>query len=154
MSGRKALALATGRSGDRTVPVLFDEDGVVFRVGGAGQVPDLPVISGLSFNPSLGIALPSMLRPLLKDLARLRAGAPELFGLLSEIRVTAVNAVDYELDLFPMGRRIKVRLSDRIDETVLRYVFLVIDVLARTRSADDVTEIDLRSGEVVYRTAR
>ena len=53
-----------------------------------------------------------------------------------------------------MGHRIKVRLADRIDETVLRYVFLVIDVLARTRSADDVTEVDLRSGEVVYRTAR
>jgi cell division protein FtsQ len=154
VTGRKPLALAAGRAGDRSIPVVFDDQGVVFRVGGAGPIPDLPVISGLAFSPTLGIAMPPMLRPLLQDLAELRAGAPELFGLLSEIRVTAVNAVDYELDIFPMGHRIRVRLADRLDETVLRYVFLVIDVLARTRSAAEVTEIDLRSGEVVYRTAR
>ncbi len=154
VTGRKPLALAIGRSGDRAVPVVFDEQGLVFRVGGEGPIPDLPIISGLSFSPSLGIAMPPMLRPLLADLAELRAGAPELFALVSEIRVSAVNAVDYELDLFPVGHRMRVRLADRIDETVLRYVFLVIDVLARTRAAAEVTEIDLRSGEVVYRAAR
>jgi cell division protein FtsQ len=156
VTGRKPLALAIGRSADRTVPVVFDEDGVVFQIGSSssgGGVPDLPVISGLSFTPALGIAMPAMLAPLLRDLAALRQRSPELFGLISELKVSAVNSVDYELEFYPLGQRIRVRLGNRIDETVLRYAFLVIDVLARTRSAADVTEIDLRNGEVVYRGA-
>ncbi len=156
VTGRKALALAMGRSGDRTVPVVFDEDGVVFQIGSsspAGGIPDLPVISGLSFTPALGIGMPAMLGPLLRDLAALRQRSPELYGLISELKVTAINSVDYELEFYPLGQRIRVRLGNRIDETVLRYAFLVIDVLARTRSAADVAEIDLRNGEVVYRGA-
>jgi cell division protein FtsQ len=154
--GRKPLAVALGRSGDHTVPVVFDEDGVVFQIGGAASgsgIPDLPVISGLSFTPALGMAMPAMLRPLLKDLAALQGRSPELYGLISELKVSAINSVDYELEFYPLGRRIRVRLGNRIDETVLRYAFLVIDVLARTRSAADVAEIDLRNGEVVYRGA-
>jgi cell division protein FtsQ len=155
VTGRKPLAVSLGRSGDRTVPVVFDEDGVVFQIGGSGSgargVPDLPVISGLSFVPALGITLPPMLRPLLRDLAQLRAAAPELYGLISEIRVSAVNSVDYELDFFPVGRRVRVRLANRIDETMLRYVFLVMDVLGKSKNVADAAEIDLRSGEVVYR---
>jgi cell division protein FtsQ len=157
VTGRKPLAIALGRSGDRTVPVVFDEEGVVFQIGGSasgGGIPDLPVISGLSFTPALGIAMPGMLRPLLKDLAALRQRSPDLYGLISELKVSAINSVDYELEFYPLGRRIRVRLGNRIDETTLRYAFLVIDVLARTRSAADVTEIDLRNGEVVYRAAR
>jgi len=156
VTGRKPLALALGRAGDRTLPAVFDDDGVVFQIGGSVPqgIPDLPVISGLSFSPALGIAMPAMLRPLLQDLAELRQRSPELYGLISEIRVSAVNGVDYELDIYPLGHRIKVRLANRIDETVLRYAFLVIDVLVRTRSVAEVAEIDLRNGEVVYRAAR
>jgi hypothetical protein len=98
----------------------------------------------------MGIELPPLLDPLLADLARLREEAPEMYRLISEIRVMAVGEVDYELVMYPADYGVRVMLGRRLDATFLRYVFMVLDVLRSEGITSRVREIDLRTGTVVY----
>jgi cell division protein FtsQ len=132
------------------VPVAFDEEGVVFQVGRGVTVLDLPILSGLSFSPVMGIDLPALLDPLLADMVRLREESPEMYRLISEIRVQAVGEADYEAILYPADYGVRVLLGRRLDATFLRYVFMVLDVLEKEGVTSRVREIDLRTGTVVY----
>ena len=148
--GREPLAICIGTLGERTVPVAFDEHGVVFQIGGAVSGLNMPVLSGLQFAPVMGLELPAMLDPLLEDLQQLKTSSPELYRLVSEIKVMAISDTAYELMLYPVGYAVRANIGDRLDETFLRYVFMVLDVLAQQGITDTVREIDLRTGRVVY----
>lgn len=148
---RKAVGLALVEMDGKSVPVSFDEQGVIFQIGSNLTEWEIPIISGLAFrNVELGMQLPSTLHPLLHDLSVLRMKSPTLFNLISEIRIVPLRQDDYELVLYPISYNIKVRIGNRIDKKLIQYTMLVLDVMKQQNITQKVKEIDFRSGEVIY----
>jgi len=158
--GRIPAALVLAVSSGRTVPVLVDGDGVVFKIGSSSAEVDLPVISGIAAGDTvLGTALPHAYAPLFSDLAALKQSAPTLYALISEVKVVApasdVGAgagMDYLLYL--TCAPIPIRARGTVDESLLRSALMVIDLLSRQGVVTTIQELDFRSGDVVYRTKR
>ncbi|MCL2129936.1 MAG: FtsQ-type POTRA domain-containing protein [Treponema sp.] len=152
LEGRQAAASAIALLDGKKVPVLFDKEGVIFKIGSdakESQLPyGLPLISGLIIeNPVPGTRLPVIFTPLWKELEKIETTAPELLAAVSEIRINPKSFDSYDLDLFPVYKNIKVRLSE-INEDLLRYALLMVDVLASREP--EIRDIDFRSGIASY----
>ncbi len=150
LTPRSAAAVALTVIEGRTVPLFLDRQGVVFAVG-TENTDSLPIISGLVFeNVSLGMRLPPEFTPLLTALDRIRLSAPELLGGVSEIRVQRRPYDGYELVVYPAHHPVRVKIGAELNEAGLRYMMLVLDVLASRGIEAD--EIDFRTGTASYRT--
>ena len=158
--GRQPAALVLAESGGRSLPVLVDGDGVVFKVGVTGAEIDLPVISGLSVgDTALGAQLPRAYASLFADLRALREKSPTLCSLVSEVRIVSPAQPadagpapgDFELLLYLTTSPVPVRTRGTIDESLLKYTLMVVDLLSKQGVLKDIQELDFRSGDVVYR---
>ncbi len=180
--GREPAALVIAQAAGRSVPVLVDRDGYVFKVGASGEEVDLPEVSGLSVGEvTLGAALPQGYRRLFADLAALKARSPSLYRLISEVRVVsvvsgsqarpaAVNADpkvprepldprrtssaagQCELLLYLLPSPVRIRARGGVDENLLKYSLMVLDLLSNQGILRDIVELDFRGADVVYRT--
>lgn len=157
---RLPAALVLAEAGGRTVPLLVDGDGVVFKVGAGSAELDLPVLSGIPAGTvALGSALPRAFAPVLADLRALRESAPRLAALVSEVRVTdpaaAVDdgrgAAGPDLVLYLATTPVPVRARGPLDAGLVTYTLMVMDLLSREGLLRDILELDFRSGQVVYR---
>ena len=145
-----AAALALTEAG--TVPLVFDEDGVVFQTGAEAQTAALPVVSGLRFAlVEPGLQLPPMVVDFLRQLRRIRMNDPALYGLFSEYRIVQRNEFAYEVVLYPMHYQLPVRIGTSIDAEMIQYVMMMLDVLHREGRISQFAELDFRSGEGVLR---
>jgi cell division protein FtsQ len=157
--GRQPAALVLAEAGGRSLPVLVDGDGVIYRVGVTGAEIDLPVISGLTVGQSsLGAQLPRAYASLFSDLRALREKSPSLFALISEVcivpRTSAADGqapTDFDLLLYLTSSPVPVRARGAIDESLLKYTLMVVDLLSKQGVLKDIQELDFRSGDVVYR---
>ena len=143
-----ATALATYRG--HTVPVLFDSQGVIFQIGRdeIGTENMLPIISGLIIeDPFPGMRLPPLFIPFFRELEKIEMSSPVLLASVSEIRIDLRPFNTYDLVLYPVHGRIKVRLSE-LNEDLLRYSLLMVDVLSST--GNEIDTIDFRSGIASY----
>lgn len=146
---RKPVALTFVQLEDRTVPAFIDKNGVVFTSKEL-KPDDLIVISGLSFESfSEGMYLNSELLKLLHDIFMLQHTEKKLLNQISEIKVVAKKYAGYELILFPLGDRIRVRIRDELTAEVIEHAMLVLDVVHGLKKLTGVQEIDLRSGIAV-----
>jgi len=141
--------------------VVYDRNGVVFQIGefpagfGAGN---LPLLSGLVFeHPTLGMRLPAMLCPFLKELERVRSGSPELFRDISEIRIvprgqgeeTAEGGYNgFDLVLYPIKYPLRIRMGADLNEEKLGYMLLFVDIFKNLEIP--VKELDFRSATAAY----
>ena len=148
---RTPLFVSFGSLEGIPVPVAFDEEGVAFQIGRSISEWDLPVLSGLKFKPVLGMRLPELLYPLLQDLDNLKKNTPVLLDQISEIKVITSGNGSYELIAYPIDHNVKIVLGGDVNESVLKHVFLVLDVFKQQGLADRVQELDLRTGDVVYK---
>ncbi|MFW6388113.1 MAG: cell division protein FtsQ/DivIB, partial [bacterium] len=131
-------------------PALIDSEGVVFRTGLRSNEHDLPVISGLQLERfEAGDVLPQELKPLFEDLHELRNEEPDLFAAISELRIVRSGG-RYETVLYPVSRAVPVRLPARARATQYESAFRAIEVLSQREDLQEVDEIDLRSGDLVY----
>jgi cell division protein FtsQ len=152
---RKACAIAFAAYQGKAVPVFFDQEGVVFRIGAAGEElkalsEKLPIISGLVFEDLRpGIRLPEDLKPLLENLESVNSRNPLLLSLISEIRVHKKIYGGYELVLYPAHAPVRFRVGPELTEEMLRYIMLVIDVFRR--QGVEVDEIDFRAGTASFK---
>jgi len=150
LDDRRPVAQALASVNGRTVPVLIDRQGVIFGIGDfspslAGM---LPVISGITIeDPFPGMRLPGLFVPLFAELDNIMISAPELLGAISELRVNRRLFDAFDLTLYPVHRRIRVRL-DELNEATLRYTLLMVDVLAAREP--EIMTIDFRSGIASY----
>ena len=150
LEGRQTVASAFAVIDGKSVPVFFDSQGVIFRIGGNDNniSGTLPVISGLVLeDPFPGMRLPPLFNPLFREIEKIGNSAPELLAAISEIRINRKSSNSYDLILYPVHRRIKVRLSE-LNEDLLRYTLLMVDVLASNESGID--SLDFRSGIASY----
>jgi cell division protein FtsQ len=148
---RHAVAFSLAPVFGRVLPVFFDRDGVIFKIGGNDGVvpPNLPIISGLVFEqPGLGMRLPAVFGSFLSDLEEIGTNAPELLGAFSEIRINRKPFDGFDLILYPLHNLVKVRVGNTLSEDILRYVMLMLDVF----HVQDLNsgEIDFRSGMASY----
>jgi cell division protein FtsQ len=149
---RIPLAIAVVEMGAKSIPVVLDENGVVFEVGRSVSSYNLPVVSGVRFPEiALGMRLPDELRGYLRKLAKLRDSSPVLFGLISEVEFVKKRQADYEVLLYTTQHSLKVRLGQDIDENLLKYVLMALDVVAGEMGMENLEELDFRSGDIVYR---
>ena len=150
LEDRKPVAQTLASMGGINVPVLLDRQGVVFGVGDYSMFLSgtLPVISGIVIEePFPGMRLPGIFLPLFSELEKITISAPELLGAVSELRVNRKLFGDFDLILYPVHGRIKVRLSE-LNEDLLRYTLLMVDVLSPNEGS--IGTVDFRSGIASY----
>jgi cell division protein FtsQ len=160
-------------------PVYVDCEGVIFRMdrrkpGGQGEVEiqdlesggtartdlrtdylDLPVLSGIEIPAyQEGMSLPPVLTSFLSDLERLRREEPALYRLISEVKFVKKNHSQYEVVLYPSSYPVKVRIGSALSSELMKYIALVLDVMAREGVLMEIDELDFRTEEVVYRLGR
>ncbi len=147
---RVPVAVAFAETDGRTVPVQIDKNGVVFRIDEGIPSGAVPLVSGLTFeNPRSGMRLNERLRPLMDQLAAIQASNPAYLSGISEIRIEPKSYGTYELVLYPVYSRTRVRTDRMLNEQSLQYMMVVLDVIGSLDS--DVPEVDLRYGAVSYR---
>ncbi len=154
--GRQPVALVIADAGGRSLPVLVDDEGVVFKVCSSSAELDLPVVSGLSVgDATLGSQLPGAYAPLFQNLKDLREKSPSLLRLISEVRVVPLSngspSTRYDFLIYLTSSPVPVRASGTIDESLLKYSLMVLDLLSNQGVLKNIQELDFRSGEVVYR---
>ena len=153
ITGRTPLAMSLVNTEEGAVPVVFDKEGVVFQIGASVEDFDDLVISGIRFHElELGMKLPETLNGLLEDLMTLKKESSFLYDMLSEIRIINRGEGVYEALLFTERYATPVRIGMSVDERQLRYMFMILDILEEDEFAGKIEELDLRSGEIVYRT--
>jgi cell division protein FtsQ len=158
--GRQPAALVLATADGRVIPVLVDEDGVVFKVGTSSADLDLPVVSGLTAGSTvLGSQLPLIYRALFADLRALRAKAPALCAAISEVRVVSgggegLSPQDLELLVYLTVSPVPLLARGSVDEGLVKYALMAIDLLSRQGVLKDIQELDFRGGDVVYKLGR
>jgi cell division protein FtsQ len=148
---RKPLVISHALFEGKSVAVSFDEEGVVFQIGPAITEWNIPVISGFQFNPVPGIKLPDELQFFLDDLYILKEQHRALYDQISEIKIISINEVKYELVVFLVSYRVRLKIGEHISSKVIKYALMVLDVMEKEGLLDRVSELDLRTGEVVYK---
>jgi cell division protein FtsQ len=101
---------------------------------------------------------------LLADLAELAARAPALFRAVSEVRLESAPGASAlgagaapaplggsEFLLYLVSSRVPVRARGSLDERLLQYSLMALELLSGQGILDDIQELDFRGGEVVYR---
>ena len=156
LEGRRAVAVALASLNGKTVPVLFDSQGVVFEVGSQMQesfssnslATRLPVLSGLVIDePFPLMQLPPFFIPLFRELEKIQLSATELLAAVSELRINPRTYNSFDFLLYPMHKKIRVHLSE-LNEDLLRYTLLMVDVLAA--KDPEIDSLDFRSGIASY----
>ncbi|MCL2380697.1 MAG: FtsQ-type POTRA domain-containing protein [Treponema sp.] len=149
LEDRRPVAAALVNSGGRTVPVLFDSEGVIFQIGGDSEaLARLVVVSGLVIeNPFPGMRLPAMFSPFFGQLERIGTYSPQLLSAVSEIRINPKPFSGFDLVLYPAHSRVRVRIHE-LNEDRLRYTLLMVDVLEAREPG--IESIDFRSSMASY----
>jgi cell division protein FtsQ len=164
LTARPAVAMSLVLIEGRVVPVYFDKEGILIRIGnddgrgrdsasrGVGnpaREETVPLISGLVFNePVLGMRLPASFVSFLASLEKIHAATPVLLQAISEIQINRKAYEGFDLVLYPVHHTIRVRTGSDINEDMLRYIILMLDVLNTKKM--DVKEIDFRAGMASY----
>lgn len=153
---RVPVAISLTYIDGKMTPLFIDKSGVICRIGISGpdskvMVSTLPIISGLIFeNPGVGTRLPPAFKGVLESLDRIGRKDPVLLSSISEIRIEKKLYDGFELVLYPAHSNIKIRTGSVLNEEMVKYMMLVIDVLHQ--QGTDVDEIDFRTGTAAYKT--
>ncbi|MGL1894325.1 MAG: FtsQ-type POTRA domain-containing protein [Spirochaetaceae bacterium] len=149
--GRKALAISYIKKDGISIPLCFDENGVVFKIGEEINDINLPVISGdIDFKKvTMGGELPRVLVPLLKSLKNVRGSVPKLYSSISEISVIKRGEMTFDLILNFTHSPIKALVKDVLTIPQLKNIVVVISLLDKEEISVDL--VDFREDEIVYR---
>jgi len=145
------VAVMTALTGEdlQHIPLYVDRQGVFFKFAdNAAQTAELPILSGIE-NPKLNSRLTPALVPLVERISVIADGSPELLSSVSEIRVEPKAWDGYELVVFPVHSSIKVRVENKLNEDVLRYMLLMLNIFENDSNKPE--EIDFRSGMGSYK---
>jgi cell division protein FtsQ len=150
LKGRQPAAMSLTMVEGRTVPVFLDRQGVVFKIGNDENLSrSIPLVSGIfTGDPFLGMRLPPSYAAFLTNLERLNHSSPELLLAISEIGIRRNAYNGFDLVLYPWYEPVRIRASAELNEDMLRYMMLAIDVIIS--QGTKVYEIDFRNGTASY----
>jgi cell division protein FtsQ len=150
LKGRQPVAMSLTMVEGRIMPVFLDRQGVVFKIGDDGDLSrSIPLVSGIfSEEPFLGMRLSPSYNAFLVNLERLNRSSPELLSTISEIGIRRKAYNGFELLLYPRYEPVRIRTSPELNEDMLRYMMLAIDVIVS--QGTKVYEIDFRNGTASY----
>jgi hypothetical protein len=97
------------------------------------------------------MSLPDALLPLFEDMKELQDGSPLLFEQISEIRVNKKSDEHFDLTLYFSSYPVPVVTRAALDESLLKKILLVLDVLGNGKMTADLEYADFRSGQVVLK---
>lgn len=152
IDSRAPVGLSLIATGNGIVPALIDDEGVVYMDGSDLVSMDLPIISGLDF-PEIksGMRMPKELCSFLEDMEAIKRSSPGLYSLISEIKFVRRGSVDFEVLLYPRSYKTRIRIGSSLDEEMLKYMIMVLDVVSDRPGLEKLEEIDFRTGDLVYR---
>jgi cell division protein FtsQ len=149
---REPLALCLATVDDRSVPIIVDEEGVVFQIGESVEEYDLPVLSGFTFaSIELGHRINRRLMSFFNDLQQLKNSSPKVFSLISELHFVKKDRAGFEVLLYPKDYRVPVRLASTINADIMHRILLVLDVFAKQEMFEAIDEIDFRTATPLVR---
>jgi cell division protein FtsQ len=149
---RRPLVVALWPRDGTSVPAVLDETGTILDAGPHVADYDAPVLSGIAFEGDVvGRVVPERVHPVLESLHALRVEASGIFSLISEVRIETRTAGGIDVLIFTEGFRVPVRMNSRFDKETCTYALMVLDVLVKRGESEDISEVDFRTGEVVYR---
>jgi hypothetical protein len=150
---RTPVGCALAEERGRSVPVEFDDSGIVIAAGREIETFDVPVFSGLAWESIVpGTRLPEAIIPFLADLGRLRDASKAVFDFISEIKVEPRGS-GFELVFYTIPFATRIRAGSTISESMLTYGLMVCDTLKKNGLESRVRELDFRSRDVVLRLA-
>jgi hypothetical protein len=146
---RSPLGIVLVEDAGKTIPAVFDKEGVVFERAGASSM--MPVLTGVAF-PSyvLGMKIPEALSGLLASLAALKADDPAVYEAISEVEIVRLQDDEYELLVYCSQWPVKMRLSKNLDGYIMKNAFVILEVLESQGGLEKIREIDFRTGQIVY----
>ena len=152
VDGRIPVGLSLISTENGIVPAVIDNEGVVYMTGGHLISMDLPVISGLDF-PEIksGMRMPKELCSFLEDIEVIKRSSPGLYASISEIKFVRKGSMDYEVLLYPRNYKTRIRIGSTLDEKMLKYMIMVLEVVSDRPGLEGLEEIDFRTGDLVYR---
>ncbi|MGI9255398.1 MAG: cell division protein FtsQ/DivIB [Salinispira sp.] len=146
--GREPLCILMVAYGDVRFPVLIDDEGVIYRIGYEIDDWNLPIVQGISFDaPELGAQVRRSYAPMLEDIRSL--SSDDLLRAFSEFYIDEVYEGVYEWVLIPIHIPVRVRAAAGLDRAQGLYILKILEVL-QEQGMEDITEIDFRTGDVVY----
>ncbi|MDR3200124.1 MAG: FtsQ-type POTRA domain-containing protein [Spirochaetales bacterium] len=149
--GRQPLAFAFA-DGEGTVPLVFDEEGVVFLAGNDVPEAGLPVLSGIRFEGfRVGMRLPDMLKPFLTDIMKLQKTSPSLLSAFSEMKIVRKGDEQFEVVLYPVYHRVPVRIEGTLSAERCKAILVVLDALGQEGMLNSLEELDFRTEDIIYR---
>ena len=152
LAERIPLGMALINSGGMTIPIVFDEEGVIFEIGKSVSDYRIPVISGLKFvEIKLGLKLPEELISYLSELKKLKETTPSLFEQISELKFVNKNNSGYEVLLYPLNTKVRVRTENIINDNLIKQIFVVLDIIEKNGLEAEMNELDFRAGQVVFK---
>jgi cell division protein FtsQ len=152
ISSRIPVGLSLVSRDGGVVPAMIDSEGVVFMAEKSSVPMDLPIISGLEFSEIRdGMRMPRELCSFLEDMEGIKRASPGLYGLISEIKFVRKSNTDYEVLLYPKNYKTRIRIGSGIDEDMLKYIIMVLEVISGQTGMEKLQEIDFRTGDIVYR---
>lgn len=146
---RSPLGIVLVENEGKTIPAVFDKEGVVFERAGASSM--MPVLTGVSFPAYvLGMKMPQALSELLASLAALKAEEPAVYDAISEMEIVRLQDDEYELLVYCSQWPVKLRLSKNLDGYIMKNAFVILEVLESQGGLEKIREIDFRTGQIVY----
>lgn len=143
---REPLGISLLVVNGRSVPIMLDEEGVVFQIGATVSELDFPVLSGFTFTEvELGQRVNRGLLGFFQGLYELKRTSPALFSLISELKFEKRERAGFEVLLYPRDYRVAVRIGSQIDADIMRKILLVLDVFANQGVISTIEEIDFRT---------
>ncbi|QSI05269.1 cell division protein FtsQ/DivIB [Treponema pedis] len=149
---RQPVAVSFAEINGKTVPMEIDKDGVVFRIGSGAVTRNLPIVTGLTFNnPRAGMKINKRLTEFFVQLDLLQKKQPVLLNEVSEIKIEPGRYGGYDLRIYPVKTRFSIITSKILTEDTLRYMLLLIDVACDTGLDKDISELDIRGSNAIYK---
>ena len=149
---RKPVAVAFVNQNEEMVPLVFDKEGVAFRVMDDAEGSHLPILSGIRFeNFSIGDRLPRQIVSVMSGLKKLRMEKPVLYQTISEVFIARGVGSEFDITIYPIHEQVKLILGPRLTPELLHSAIKLAAVLKQNGVLKPGGEIDFRFGDVIYR---